>query len=192
MVLSEVGVFIPPREDGRIKRPWIVDGEERCRSATERVAKLFWQRPWVTGEIIETVRNGPDDMRGVDLFVPMRRDLIEILGIVSESRGVPIQVKSCDRAVVDFLIEREIYFGGGFEFKDGHYIFTFNGQNPEELIVADMVGQMLALSKGVVDEDDFLDYLGGNLNDGRAVQSWFDQRVVIEDSWWYRHMLVES
>lgn len=186
-----MGIFIPPREDGRIKRPWIVDGDERCKTATDRVIKLYQQRPWVVGEITETVRNGPEDMRGVDLFVPMAPDLVKILGIKQEARGVPVQVKSCDRAVVDFLIEKQIYFGGSFEFTEGKYIFTFNGQNPSEVIVADMVGQMLALTKGMVSEDDFLDYLAFDLKDEQGVLSWIEQREVIEDSWWYRNLLIE-
>ena len=168
-----------------------MDGDERSKTALERVKRLFKERPWVIGEVIETVKNGEEDAMGIDLFVPIYPDLLSVLGIATTEKGVPVQVKSCDRAVMNFLTEKKIFFEGRFEFEDGKYIFTFNGQNPSELIVADIVGQMLALSRGKMTEEEFLTFLSEQMGDEKAVESWWEQCVAIEDAWWYRNLIAE-
>lgn len=178
-----------PDDDGERKRPWITDPDERGISACERVYRVFDERPWVTGPITITEPNCLDDQRGYDLFVPMQERLMSMLGIRRQHLGVPVQVKSSDRAVKEFVKKHHVFKASSLIFDEGNYIFAFNGQHARDLIVADMVGQMVMLASEVATEAQFLEFLAYDLCDSEAVERWIENKVIIKDSWWYRKLI---
>lgn len=178
-----------PDDDGKLQRAWERNPERRGIVACERVYEVMCQRPWVTGDILVTVANSIDDVRGYDLFLPMDERLVQTLGICEKKCGVPVQVKSSDHAVKEFLRSRRIMKSGELVFTEGEYIFTFNGHQSKDLIVADMVGQMLLLTRDYMNEANFLDYLSDGMGDTDAVERWIDNREIILGEWWYKDLI---
>lgn len=181
--------FSFPDDDGRMKRAWVSGDKERGCSACERVYETMLERRWVRGKIVVTDANSLDDSHGFDLFVPMDKDLVRMLGIKRHRDGVPIQVKSSDHAIKNFLKAHHLAKFGKLTFDHGEYIFTFNGHNSKDLILADMVGQMIILTQEVMTESEFLVVLESVFEDREAVDRWLENREVIKDSWWYRDLL---
>ncbi len=178
-----------PDDDGKLKRAWVRGAEERGSSACERVYEVLSERSWVSGEIVVTEANSQDDVDGFDIFVPMDKDLMKTLGIRAEKLGVPIQVKSSDHAVRGFLKTHRVLKNGKLVFRRGEYIFAFNGHNPKDLILADLVGQMVILAQEVMTEEEFLVVLESVFEDKEAVTRWLENREIIKDSWWYKDLL---
>ena len=177
-----------PDDDGERTKVWII-GKNREMVGVNCVKGIFSRRPWVSGEVVETLANSADDERGVDLYVPIREELLAILGIRRTEWGIPIQIKSSLKDVKEFLKHKKMIHEGGFIFRNGNYFITLNGTDAELLVLADLVGQMLVLTlkEGVFqNEDDFLMYLGDQLGDVEAVMVWLEQREVILDYAWYR------
>ena len=187
-MVKEIESFFPD-DDGKKQRAWVVDGAERGTSATERVYSVLKQRPWVTGKITITEANCPDDEDGYDLFVPMNGKLLELLRRKSKDLGVPIQVKSSDHSVRDFLRMKRMLKEEKLVVVKGEYIFTFNGQKAKDLILADLVGQMLVLVGDRMGEPEMLSFLAKKMGDQDAVERWLENREVIIDSWWYKDMI---
>lgn len=182
--------YVYPDDDGRIKRPWIKNSVERGSSACERVKEVLSERPWVNGELLETVKNSTEDGRGVDLYVPMRRNLLRKLGIVQTEKGVTFQIKSGDHAIRKFLSRRKIFKEGTYAFKEGRYSFVLNGQNAKDVILADMVGQMAALAgRFDTSEAEFLEFLATDLGDGEAVLRYSENREIVLEHAWYKYFL---
>ncbi len=179
-----------PNDDGKKQRAWVKGAEIRGDTASERVLRVLEERSFLDGKIEVTEKNSQEDMVGYDMFIPMRESLLNILSIRSKRKGVPVQVKSSDHAVRQFLNTHGIYKQERLIFRNGDYIFTFNGQYASDLIVADMVGQMLVLASGKMDEPAFLTYLAEVEEDKAAVERWIENREIILDSWWYRELLV--
>ena len=162
----------------------------RGDTASERVLRVLEERTWLDGKIEITEKNSQEDMVGYDMFLPMRESLRNVLSIRGKKKGVPVQVKSSDHSVREFLHTHGIFKQERLIFRNGDYIFTFNGQNASDLIVADMVGQMLVLTHGKMDEAAFLTYLAEVEEDKEAVERWIENREIILDSWWYKELLM--
>jgi hypothetical protein len=182
--------YLYPDDDGYKQRAWIIDSERRGITACERAFEVVQSRPWVLGDISLTVRNGKEDQMGIDFFVPVDPRILKKLGIRTMEKGIPMQVKSSDKDVVEFLEQKRLFRMGKPIYPDGEYIFVLNGQRSKDLVLADLVGQMLMLTRKCQDEDSFLHYLGTILGDKEAVARWRENKDVITDSWWYKDLLV--
>jgi hypothetical protein len=179
-------IFKYPDDDGRASRPWIKKGERREEDSCKRVRQVLEERPWVIGNIVEVAKNSDEDSRGVDMFVPMDNRLLEYLDIKKERQGVPFQIKSSYKTCVEFVHSHEIFKKGVYRFSNGDYVFVINGLDAKEIVAADIVGQIVGLAKRRgIPESDALFFLAEELADRQAVESYIDQKVILEEVAWY-------
>jgi len=182
-----------PDDDGEKTMVWVRDGRERERIGCEKVYQVFSQRPWVRGKVVLTESNSPEDGCGIDMFVPVVKEMLEVLDIKGDDRSrMPVQIKSSRKAVREFLKKKRMIGEGKFRFRDGSYTITVNGTDAKLLILADIVGQMIVLSvkSGVArNEEDFLHILGNYFHDEEAVLVWQEQREVVLDQAWYNGLI---
>jgi len=178
--------FEYPDDDGRAKRPWIKSGEKREKDGCDRVCTVLKERPWVVGEVFETKKNGTDDCKGIDMFVPMDNRLLEYLDIKKGEEGVPFQIKSSYKAGKEFVHSHEIYKKGVYCFANKEYAFVITGLDAREMIVADLVGQIVNLAKSRgMPEEDTLSFLAEELGDWEAVEKYCEQKVILQEVAWY-------
>jgi len=182
-----------PDDDGEKTMAWLADGRERAEVGCRRVREILSGRPWLKSEVLETMQNSEEDQLGVDMFIQVDDRLVEFLGLWQYPElGVPIQVKSSNRAKRNFLREKGMVRDGRPVFSDGHYIITLNGTDSRYQILADIVGQMivLAMNAGTVNKEaEFLIILKDSFGDVEAVETWLEQREVVLDKAWYRGVI---
>lgn len=171
-------------------KPGMVDvyGKERCADSCRRVKEMLFRRPWVTGQIVETEQYGKDDMQGIDMFVPVRRDLVEMLFLEYDPRGLSFQVKS--------KTKKENCFQHKHEYKvlnlgTGENIFVLNGQEDYRLMLASLTAQFIAVAclAGYISEGLMLRYISESLGDREAFSSYLEKRDYIMKKKWIRKWL---
>ena len=179
-------LFIFPDDDGRAKRPWIASMKERSTDGCERVREILENRPWIIEEIVEVVKNTDDDSFGIDMYVQIDDRLLDLLQIEGLERGMPIQVKSAQKKCTDFVREHNICKNGHLCFEDDQYTFVLNGLDASEMIMADLLGQMVALVKRKgIRENDLLDFVGDELGDTELVEAYKDHKMILKEIAWY-------
>lgn len=179
-------------DDGEKTMVWVDNGGEREKIGVERVINTFLERPWIDGEITLTEANSYEDEHGIDMFVPMQTEMLAVLGIWSaKDLGVPVQVKSSLKEVRDFLKKKKMIRDNKPIYRDGLYTFTLNGTDAKLLVLADLVGQMMAVAMNegsVKSEEEFLAVLE-MFGDREAVEVWSEQKEVVLDTAWYRELI---
>lgn len=184
--------FVYPDDDGRRTRVWIDDGIEREKMGVQEVKGVLGGRPWVTGEIAVTRNNSVADGNGIDMFVPIDSRLVWLMGIKTTDMGIPLQVKSSNDKVKLFLKKKGMISRGRFSFEEGDYIITVNGTDSRVLVLADILGQMLALSlkNGMIkNENEFWILMQEWFGDIESVIVWSEQKEVILDYVWYKRLV---
>jgi hypothetical protein len=159
------------------------EGRERSRVSCLRAKTMLAKRPWVTGEIIETVQNSRYDCWGIDMYVPLDTRLTDLLCMKQERRGIKVQVKSASKKEHEFWRERKKYI---LNLAKGENIFILNGQDEYPMMVASLLGQMMAMASltGSIPEEVLMGFIAEDLNDQEAVLAYMEHRdVLIRDRW---------
>jgi len=174
-----------PDDDGYRCHAWIEGDVERCRVSCMRVMKILRERPWVMGKLDEVEMNSLDDSLGIDLFVPMDSELVSFLGIQNVRGGIPFQIKSSHRNCSKFVYKHGLFDNGRFCLPNNEYFFVLNGLDAEEIILANMVGQMVGLGTlKELSEESVLEYLV-KIGDLRMVNSYVEQKEILKECAWY-------
>lgn len=165
-----------------------VYGEERCRVSCGRVGEMFQDRPWVTGEIIETIKDSEGDRAGIDMYVPIDDQLAGLMCLHQSFNGLFIQIKSNEGKENGFLRKHKENM---LNLASGENIFVINGQEDKKLMMASMVAQMVVMSSltGSVLEEVMLGFLAENMNDSEAVQAYFENREYLIRHKWFKRWL---
>lgn len=163
-------------------------GDERGRVSCVRAREMLCGRPWVTGEVEETVKDSFDDRLGIDLFVPMDTRLTDMMCMEQGERGVKIQVKSCLKSEKKFLSahKRDI-----FNLATGENIFVLNGQDNYAVMIASLIGQMVVMADltGTVSEEVFLGFIAEDLKDEEAVRAYLNYKDYLAGEEWFAKRL---
>lgn len=157
--------------------------------SVERVKEVCECRPWVIGEVKVTNRNDDLDAKGYDLFINLPRKMQKLIGVKPSDWGYPVQVKSSDKSVIRFLSTKDIFHRSTGKCREDKYIFTFNGQKDKRLLEADIVGQLMLLTRNKISEPEFLDMLAFKFGDMSGVENWIENRNRIMDEYWYSGLL---
>lgn len=162
--------------------------EKRCEKSCERVGKLLAKRPWVIGDIVETVRNSPEDEMGIDMFVYFDQRLVDMMCLDQGERGMKIQIKSDNMREKKFVSKhKERVFNLG----SGEHFFLINGQERYTLMLASLVGQMVVMAglTGYVSEEVMLDFIANDLHDEEAVLQYIKHRDHLLERKWFKDWL---
>lgn len=162
------------------------EGNERGEVSCQRVKTMFIERPWVVGEIKETMKNDEDDRHGVDLFVPIDTRLTNILSLEQSPNGVMVQVKSSLKKENEF---KRWHRSMIMNISTGQNIFVFNGQEDKSLMLGSLIGQIVAFASlsDSLPEDLILEFIVEGLHDPRAVEAYIDSRQrIIKEKWFGR------
>lgn len=163
-------------------------GEDRANTSCNRVVSMLEKRPWTYNKVKRTRRNSIDDSRGVDVFCSVDQRLVDILCMESDSQGIKIQVKS------GIANENEFYSGVHrkrvLNLATGENIFVLNGQEPYPVMMASLVGQMVAMASLTgISEDIILDFLANEMRDEEIVEAYIDNREQIVREKWFGEWL---
>ena len=163
-------------------------GQERCKESCGRVWNMMRERPWITGDIVETIKNGVDDENGIDMFAHFDQRLVEMMCLEQDERGMKIQIKSDNKKEEKFVRrhkERVFNLGSGDSY------FLINGQERVTLMLASLVGQMVVMAglSGYVSEEVMLDFIANDLHDEEAVLQYIKHRNHLIDRKWFKSWL---
>ena len=163
-------------------------GIERCKKSCGRVCEMMNERPWVIGEVVETVRNSPEDEMGIDMFAHFDERLVELMCLNQEERGMKIQIKSSNGKEISFIKKHEDKI---FNLGSGENYFIFNGQERKTLMLASLVGQIVAMAglTGYVSEEVVLDFIANDLHDEEAVLQYIKHRNHLLERKWIKEWL---
>lgn len=157
--------------------------KERSRVSCLRAKTMLEKRPWVRGKIEETIQNGKDDERGVDMYVKVDRRLTDLLCMEQEERGIKVQVKSGIKKEYEFWRARKRQI---LDLAKGENIFILNGQDDYPMMVASLLGQMMAMANlsGTIPEEVLMGFIAEGLHDEEAVLAYAEHReILIRDRW---------
>lgn len=163
-------------------------GDERGRISCERAREMFCGRPWVVGEVEETVKDSVDDRLGIDFYVPVDQRLTEIMCMEQGPKGIKVQIKSCLRKEKSFLSSHK---GSIFNLATGENIFVLNGQDDFRVMMASLVGQMVVMADltGTISEEFMLGFVAEELGDEEAVKAYLEYRdYLIEEEWFAKKL----
>ncbi len=165
-----------------------VYGVERCRVSCGRVGIMMASRPWVVGQVMETEQFGPDDAVGIDMFAPFDQRLVDLLCMEQEPRGMKIQIKS-ERGKENRF--RHKHKEEILNLASGENIFVFNGQEKESIMLATLVGQIVAMASlsGSIPERLMLDFMANDLHDEKAVLAYIKHREYLLRNKWFKRWL---
>jgi len=163
-------------------------GQERCKESCGRVWSILRERPWITGDIVETIKNGADDENGIDMFAHFDQRLVELMCLEQDERGMKIQIKSDNKKEEKFVRRHKERM---FNLGTGDSYFLVNGQERRTLILASLVGQIVVMAglTGSVSEDVMLDILANDLHDEEAVEQFIKHRNHLLSRKWFREWL---
>lgn len=163
-------------------------GEERCKVSCGRVNEMFQARPWVVGQIVETVKDDDGDRVGIDMFVPIDDRLADLMCLDQSYKGLFIQIKSGEERENDFYRKHKSDI---LNLASGQNIFVINGQEDTSLMIASMVAQIVAMSSltGSVPEEVMLGFLSEEMNDPEAVQAYLENKEHLIKHKWFRRWL---
>lgn len=163
-------------------------GIERCEDSCRKVKEMLYKRPWVIGQITDTLQYSQEDMKGIDMFVPVDPDLVDLMFLEHDPRGLSFQVKS--------MMKKENYFQHKHELDvlnlgSGENIFVLNGQEEYQLMLASLTAQMIAAAclAGYVTERQMLRLISDSFGDQEALLAYQEKRDVIMKKKWIRKWL---
>ncbi|HSV94398.1 MAG TPA: hypothetical protein VLH94_00260 [Spirochaetia bacterium] len=157
---------------------------ERSRESCFRVMAMLQERPWIRGEVIETVQNSRHDRWGIDMYVPVDHCLTDLLCMKQEKKGIKVQVKSGARKEHEFWREHKKWM---LSLSKGENIFVINGQEKHALMLATLIGQMVAMSSltGSIPENVFLGFMAEDLRDEEAVLAYIENKDWLIHNKWF-------
>jgi len=146
------------------------------------------QRPWVVGQVVETKQFSFEDSMGIDMFVPFDQRLVDMMCMVQDPRGMKIQIKSEKGKENNFRHKHKLEM---LNLATGENIFVFNGQERESIMLATLVGQIIAMSSltGSVPEDVMLEFIANDLLDEEAVLAYIKHKEHLVRSKWFKHWI---
>lgn len=109
----------------------------------------------------ETRQNSTEDAAGYDMYVRAKRSFIKTMKIGGGSGIIPVQIKSSDRRIRSF-IHRYAVKKRFFNVDEKQHQFVLCGMDEEELILADIIGQIVVHLAGFdISEKKVLKWLEG-------------------------------
>lgn len=146
----------------------MTNSDERGKVSCKTVAHVFSDRPWVIN-LWETKQNGKEDKDGYDMFVQATSDFLKAVRMGGLKKVLPVQIKSSDRRLKSF-VHRYFRLGRFFNVTEKSHQFVLCGMDEDELVLADIVGQIVAHVSGFgMTETAILNSLDG----------WGDKEAVI-------------
>ncbi len=189
-VKDRLNDFQFPNDDGKMKRPWIKNPDERGNSGEVRVWEVLSARPWLISEAVISEKNGHADWEGVDVYALVNEDLLSVLGIEQGEEGIGFQSKSSEKTIRSYVSHHK---ARGQIFSINNHVFVLNGQDAKMLILADIVGQMVVLANNNgVEEEVLLMYLEQAMGDSEAVGCFRLNREIVVESRWYGKLLAAT
>lgn len=168
-----------------MKHSEIRDPKHRGRYSSQTVGNVFRSRDW-TVAVWETKQYSPADSAGYDMFVRCKTGFLTPLGLDGEQEILSVQIKSDPKRAWGFVKQYSVE-GRFFNVKTKMHQFILCGMDEEDLILADIVGQMVAHAKQAnVREDMVLKYL--ERFDTLAVSCYKRMKVTLVFRW-YGHRL---
>ena len=157
---------------------------------------MLAKRPWINGEILKMKQHSDEDNLGIDMFARFDESLADILCMNQEDRGMKFQVKS--------QLKKENAFRHGYNALGQLYenqmlnlgtrdnIFVLNGQEEESLMLATLVGQIVAMAglTGDVSESIILGFLAEDMLDEEAVLAYIKHREYLIKEKWFKKWLI--
>ncbi len=172
-----------------MKRPDITDPKKRGRHSSITVGDVFRSRPWQVA-VWETKQYSVADSVGYDMFVRTKPGFLKSLGLDGETDVLSIQIKSDPDSAKGF-IKQYGHEGRFFNFRKRYHQFILCGMDEPELVLADIVGQMVAQAKSFdIEEKSVLEYLTKN-DDDFSVKCYKQWKVALIFRW-YGHRLPPS
>lgn len=172
-----------------MKRPEITDPKKRGRHASITVGNVFRGRPWQVA-VWETKQYSIADSAGYDMFVRTKPEFLKPFFLDGENDVLSIQIKSAPESAKGF-VKQYGHEGRFFNFRKRYHQFILCGMDEPELVLADIVGQMVAHAKNFdVTESSVLDSLekSGDLFSVKCYKQW---KVALIFRW-YGHRLPTS
>lgn len=168
-----------------MKRSDITDPKKRNRFSSQVVGDTFRSRPW-TVNVWETKQYSVADSVGYDMFVRCVPDFLTPLHLDGEQEIISVQIKSDPKRAGGFVKQYALE-GRFFNTKLKMHQFILCGMDERDLILADIVGQMVAHGRiAKIGESEVLDYL--ERHDSEAVASYRRLKVTLIFRW-YGHRL---
>lgn len=165
-----------------MKRPDVVNSDERGMESCKTVGKVFLARPWVT-KVVETVPNSEEDSAGYDMYVWIKYSFAKSMNLGGEKSIMPVQIKSSDRRIKSF-IHRYVGQKRFFNVDEKNHQFVLCGMDEEELVLANIVGQIVAHLSGFdITERKILNRLLG-FGDKKAVESYKNNKDLLIYFWY--------
>lgn len=165
-----------------MKRPQVVNSDERGKEACRTVGKVFSERPWVT-KIEETVPNSAEDAAGYDMFVWTKYTFAKLMKLGGGKGVLPVQIKSSERRIRSFVHKHTVQ-KRFFNTVEKQHQFVLCGMDEEELVLADIVGQIVAhLDKFEVSEKKVLNWLL-SFGDKIAVEAYKKNKDLLLFFWY--------
>lgn len=165
-----------------MKRPEVVDPDERGKFACKTVRKVFLARPWVS-KVEETVPNSPEDSAGYDMYVWVKFSFAKSMKMGGGEGIIPVQIKSSDRRIKSF-VHRYINRKRFFNVNEKKHQFVLCGMDDEEVVLADIVGQIVTHLDGFdITEGKVLNWLL-SFGDKLAVESYKNNKDLLIYFWY--------
>jgi hypothetical protein len=169
-----------------LKRPELVDPDERGRVSCRTVGEVFEDRPWVI-KVRETAKNSPDDQKGIDMFVRVEPALLRVLKIDGGKNVLSVQIKSAAKGVNSF-VRKHAKQGRFFNKYNKSHLFVLCGMEEKDLVLADITGQIVAHVAGFgMNEKKILNYLK-SFGDKAAVAAYGRNKVLLLFRWYGPHL----
>lgn len=169
-----------------MKRPDVVDPDERGKESCKTVGNVFLARPWVT-RVEETVMNSTEDKAGYDMFVWIKYSFAKSMKVGGEVGIIPVQIKSSDRRIKSF-VHRYVGQKRFFNAVEKQHQFVLCGMDEEELVLADIVGQIVVhLARFNVTERKVLNWFL-SFGDKKAVEAYKKNKDLLLFTWYGRRL----
>ncbi len=125
-----------------MRPPDSVDSDARGKESCNTVSRVFMERTWVIG-LRETEPNSKDDVNGYDMFVNVNGSFLKAIKMNGRHQDLPVQIKSSYRRIKAFVrkYSKQTRFFNAIE---KHHQFVLCGMYDKDLILADIVGQVVA------------------------------------------------
>jgi hypothetical protein len=165
-----------------LKRPEVVDPDERGRVSCRTVSEVFEERPWVI-EVRETEQNSTEDGKGIDMFVRVEPTLLRVLKIDGGKNVLSVQIKSSGKRANAF-IRKHTKRKRFFNIAEKNHLFVLCGMEEKDLVLADIIGQIVVHVSGFgMSERKILNCLK-SFGDKRAVSAYERNKVLLLFRWY--------
>ncbi|HCQ30931.1 TPA: hypothetical protein DIU27_00915 [Candidatus Collierbacteria bacterium] len=170
-----------------MRTPNDVDSDARGKESCDTVSRVFKNRPWVI-DLRETVQNDSEDEDGYDMFVHVNSSFQKAVRMRGRWKELPVQIKSSYRRIKSFVrkYSKQARF---FNVTEKRHQFVLCGMYEEDLILADIVGQIVAHMIGYgMTERDALNCLN-SFGDKLAVDAYRRNKEKLLNFWYGSHLI---